>query len=161
MKLFSIIALYLFIMFHAGAQQIEKVKAPDLVKKFESGNGIMVINFWSTWCKPCIEEIPHFIKVYEDLKSKGVDLWLVSQDTKELFNSGKLKNYIRNKEGWSKARLFWFDETNADYYCPLIDKDWSGVIPATLIVNPQKGYRRFIEESMSAEELLKEIEKAF
>jgi thiol-disulfide isomerase/thioredoxin len=161
MKHIGIFILVFFVMQAAFAQDIEKIKASDLVKKYESGKGIMVVNFWSTWCKPCIEEIPHFIEVYEKLKSRGVELWLVSQDTRELYNTGKLKTYITTKEGWNKARLFWFDETNADYYCPLIDKDWSGVIPATLIINPEKGYRRFIEESMSAEELMKEIEKAF
>ncbi|MCU0387682.1 MAG: redoxin domain-containing protein [Chitinophagaceae bacterium] len=151
----------LFFIYNGYAQDIKSIKAPDLVKTYESGKGVMVINFWSTWCKPCIEEIPHFLKVYEELKSKGVELWLVSQDTRELYNNGKLGNYIKSKEGWNKAKLFWFDETNADYYCPIIDKNWSGVIPATLIVNPAKGYRKFIEESMSAEQLMKEIEKAF
>jgi len=143
------------------AQDIEKIKADELVRKYEAASGVLVVNFWSTWCKPCVDEIPHFIEVFEQLKSKGVSLWLISQDTRELFHSGKLKTYINGKKGWIKAKLFWFDETDADYYCPLIDAGWSGVIPATLIIHPQKGYRRFIEESIDAEQLIREIEKAF
>jgi thiol-disulfide isomerase/thioredoxin len=160
MKVLTAFVLGILYIFNVNAQDIDIVKAPELVKQYEAGSGVMVINFWSTWCKPCIEEIPHFIKVYEDLKNKGVELWLVSQDTKELYQSGKLKSYIKGKEGWGKAKLYWFDETNADYYCPIIDKAWSGVIPATLIINPKKGYRKFIEESMSAEALINEIGKA-
>lgn len=160
-KPLTIILLVLCFICTASAQDIEKIKAPELVRKYEAGGGVLVINFWSTWCKPCIDEIPHFIEVSEQLKSKGVSLWLISQDTKELFYSGKLKTYINGKKGWIKAKLFWFDETDADYYCPIIDKGWSGVIPATLIIHPQKGYRKFIEESMDAKQLIREIEKAF
>jgi thiol-disulfide isomerase/thioredoxin len=142
------------------AQHIELIQAPDIIEQVKKERGVVVINFWSTWCKPCIDEIPHFIKVYDSLKEKGVQLWLVSQDTRDLYHSGKLKNYIAKKEGWDKARLFWMNETNADYYCPIIDADWSGVIPATLILNREKGYRLFYEEPMSAEMLMKEIAKA-
>jgi thiol-disulfide isomerase/thioredoxin len=153
--------LVLFLSVKAFAQQIERVKAPALVESYQSGKGVMVVNFWSTWCKPCIEEIPHFIEVYESLKAKGVQLWLVSQDTRELYETGKLKTFIGKQKGWDKAKLYWFDETNADYYCPLIDSAWSGVIPATLIVNPANGYRKFMEESLSAGQLMAEIGKAF
>jgi thiol-disulfide isomerase/thioredoxin len=142
------------------AQAIEAVTASALVEKYGTENGVVVINFWSTWCKPCLEEIPDFLKVYDSLKASGVQLWLVSQDTKDLFNSGKLKTFISKKKGWDRAKLFWFNETNADYYCPLIDKEWSGVIPATLIINPAKGYRKFIEESMTAAQLTGEVGKA-
>lgn len=145
---------------NAFSQAIEKVKAPALVERYQSGKGVIVVNFWSTWCKPCVEEIPHFLQVYDSLKAKGVQLWLVSQDTRELYQSGKLKNYVAKQKGWSRANLLWLDETNADYYCPIIDKAWSGVIPATLIINPSTGYRKFIEESMTAEKLVEEIGKA-
>ena len=160
MRLFTSIAFIFLLIFFADAQDIEKIKARELTEKYGSGNGVYVVNFWSTWCKPCIEEIPHFIKVYESFKSRGVELWLVSQDTKDLYHSQKLADYIKVRPDWMKARLFWFDETNADYYCPVIDEQWSGVIPATLIINPSKGYRKFIEESLSEDDLKREIERA-
>jgi hypothetical protein len=144
----------------AVAQEITVVKAPEIIERAKKETGVLVINFWSTWCKPCIEEIPHFIKVYDSLRTNGVRLWLVSQDTKDLYISGKLKNYIANNQGWANAKLFWFNETDADYYCPIIDKKWSGVIPATLILNSETGYRQFYEEAMSAEQLLSAIANA-
>ncbi len=156
--------LFFFICFgvisHAQKLKIEEVKATQLLEKLQQQKGVVVVNFWSTWCKPCIEEIPHFLEVYGAQNGDSVQLWLVSQDTKDLYKSGKLKEYISKKENWSKAQLFWFNETNADYYCPLVDAAWSGVIPATLIVNPAKGYRKFFEETMSAELLNNEILKA-
>ncbi len=156
------LVLFIFLITNpAFSQEIETIKAPALVDKYQADSGVLVVNFWSTWCKPCIEEIPLFIDVFDSLKKKGVQLWLVSQDTRDLFHTGKLKTFIGKQNGWQKAKLFWFDETNADYYCPLIDASWSGVIPATLIINPAKNYRKFIEESLSAEQLMEEIGKAF
>jgi thiol-disulfide isomerase/thioredoxin len=118
----------------------------------------VVLNFWSTWCKPCIDELPHFIEVTRQLDSAGVQLWLVSQDTRSLFQSGALKDFITKKQ-WN-ARHFWLDETDADYYCPLIDSTWSGAIPATLICNVRTGYRAFYEASLSKQALLDAINKA-
>lgn len=142
------------------AQKMDALKAPALVQRFQNAKGVIVVNFWSTWCRPCIEEIPHFIKITDSLKEKGVELWLVSQDTKELYQNGKLKTFIAKQAGWEKAKHFWFAETNADYYCPIIDTSWSGVIPATLIINPGKGYRKFMEESLSGGALVEELSKA-
>ena len=51
----------------------------------------------------------------------------------------------------------WLDETNADYFCPRIDQAWSGAIPATLFINNKINYRKFIEESISEDELEKQI----
>jgi thiol-disulfide isomerase/thioredoxin len=160
-KLFFLVFLVWLATFSmAQTVKIEAVNATELLEKLQQQKGVVVVNFWSTWCKPCIEEIPHFLQVYNAQNGDSVQLWLVSQDTKDLYHSGKLKDYISKKDNWSKAKLLWFNETNADYYCPLVDSSWSGVIPATLIVNPAKGYRKFFEETMSAELLSNEILKA-
>ncbi|MDH3381944.1 MAG: redoxin domain-containing protein, partial [Flavobacteriaceae bacterium] len=41
---------------------------------------IYVINFWATWCKPCVEELPAFIKLHEKYQNKNVKVLLVSFD---------------------------------------------------------------------------------
>jgi hypothetical protein len=58
------------------------------------------------------------------------------------------------------TNIVWLSETNADYFCPKIDKSWSGSIPATLILNPSTGYRKFFEEEISAETFEAELKKA-
>lgn len=143
---------------HVFAQQIRPIKMPALVKEYQQGQGILVVNFWSTWCQPCIEEIPHFIDITNQYKKDSVQLWLVSQDTKKLYESGALLQYVQQKK-W-KTNLLWLNETNADYYCPLVDNRWSGAIPATVIIRPSTGYYEFYEESLSKEALRSAIQKA-
>lgn len=59
------------------------IKAPDLtitildgkqftLKELSSQNQLVVINFWGTWCRPCIEEMPYFEKVHRAYQNKGV-----------------------------------------------------------------------------------------
>lgn len=141
-----------------AAQTIRTMKMPELVQHYKQAKGILVVNFWSTWCKPCIDEIPHFISVVNALKMDSVQLLLVSQDTKELYQTGALKKYLQQK-GW-KAPVVWLNETNADYYCPLVDASWSGAIPATVIIRPSTGYYQFYEESLSENALRDAIKKA-
>lgn len=143
------------------SQTIIKQTSIDQLKKiWQAEKGIVVINFWSTWCKPCIEEIPHFISIAQQLNQPKAQLWLVSLDTKEAFSSGQLATFVTRK-GWKPNRFYWLDETDADTYCPKVDSSWSGVIPVTLIVHPKNGYHAFYEQPLSASELKKAINNAF
>src|SRR5689334_8073503 len=63
------------------AQNIAKLKMADVVKNFDEKNdSIYVINFWATFCKPCVAEIPNFIKITNKYKKDKVKLMLVSLD---------------------------------------------------------------------------------
>ncbi|MFC1513418.1 TlpA disulfide reductase family protein [candidate division KSB1 bacterium] len=43
------------------------------------GKGVM-LNIWATWCTPCLNEIPDFIKLYDKYKDKNFEIWGVSTD---------------------------------------------------------------------------------
>lgn len=140
------------------AQDIRKISIADLVKEYKHAEGVVVVNFWSTWCKPCIAEIPHFLKVADKYKRQGVELWLVSQDTKSIYESGSLKKWLAARN-W-QAQHYWLNETNADYYCPMVDESWSGVIPATVVINPRKNFFRFVESELPEAKLEALIQEA-
>lgn len=121
-----------------------------MVKFYSQKNDtVYVVNFWATFCKPCIEEIPDFIRLVEKYKSKKVKLLLVSLDLPS-YVPKKLPDFIKaNKYNTNHA---WLNETNADYFCPKIDEKWSGAIPSTIIVNNSKNYKRFFEAELNAVE---------
>lgn len=154
MKGIFIILITFFFAFPVFGQEIKKVKITDLEKIIAESKTPLIINFWATFCKPCMEEIPHFQKLGKKYEKTGLKLLLVSLDMKDDFPA-KVKAFIKNKK--ISTSTAWLDETNADYFCPRIDNTWSGAIPATLFINNRNSYRKFTEESLSEEQLEKEI----
>lgn len=135
-------------------QEIKNIKITELERIIAESKTPLIINFWATWCKPCIEEIPYFIEEAHNHRKDSLQLLLVSLDFKEQYPAAILTLAEKRK---FTAPIVWLDETNADYFCPKIDFKWSGAIPATLFVNNKTGYRNFIEAQLTHEELKKEI----
>ena len=133
--------------------QVKKVKVMDLEKTIKESSGPMIINFWATFCIPCIEEIPHFEKLAKKYEKQGLKLLLVSLDMEDDYS--KVGPFAKKRKFTSP--IVWLDETNADYFIPKIDSAWSGAIPATLFINNTTGYRKFVEEQVKEDELEKEI----
>ena len=111
-----------------------------------------VVNFWATWCAPCIKELPYFEKVNEQYKDRNVEVILVSLD----FPKQKEKRLIPfiNKRKL-KSEVIHFDDVNEQMWIAEISENWSGSIPATLIYNKNK--RKFYEQSFTEEELKNEL----
>lgn len=140
------------------AQDIPKLKMTDVVKRFsQKSDSIYVINFWATFCKPCVAEIPAFIDITNKYKKDKVKLLLVSVDLPSFYPKRIAAFATKNN---FNASIAWLDETDADYFCPMIDSTWSGAIPATIIVNAKTGYKKFFEAEMKGQDFEKELQKA-
>ncbi|GAL66212.1 TlpA family protein disulfide reductase [Jejuia pallidilutea] len=113
-----------------------------------------VINFWATWCGPCVKELPYFEKLNAEYSSKGVEVILVSLDFPHMYDS-KLKPFIEKKDLKSKVIVLNDDDENT--WINEIDPSWSGSIPATIIYN--KNERKFFERSFTFEELEAEVKQ--
>jgi thiol-disulfide isomerase/thioredoxin len=112
-----------------------------------------VVNFWATWCKPCIKELPYFEEL--QVKYKGdIKVILVSLDFPSKLES-QLIPFITDKKIQSQVILL--DDPYENEWIPKVDSTWSGALPATLIFNSTK--RKFFEQSFSREELENEIMK--
>lgn len=138
----------------AKAQDIPKWKLDALKAAIKNADRPTIFNFWATFCKPCVEEIPYFQQLVKKYDSAGVKLVLVSLDMIELYPEQIRSFAIKQK---FTAPIIYLDETNADLFCPAVDESWSGAIPASLFINNKTGYRKFFEEQLSKEKLEKEI----
>ncbi|MEZ5031572.1 MAG: TlpA disulfide reductase family protein [Saprospiraceae bacterium] len=100
---------------------------------FSSGaDTTYVINFWATWCKPCVKELPYFEEAYESYQGQPVRIILVSLDFPNQIES-RLLPFIREKGLRSDVVVLTDPDANA--WIPRIAEEWSGAIPATLVVN--------------------------
>lgn len=87
-----------------------------------------VVNFWATWCAPCVEELPYFLK----LEEKGLaDVVLVSLDIPSMLNSHVVPFIEKNK---IKSQVILLDDPYSNLWIPKINKNWSGAIPVSLII---------------------------
>lgn len=112
-----------------------------------------VVNFWATWCKPCIKEIPDFEKLQKVYKEHGVEVVLVSLDFPSKVDQ-KLLPFVEQQKLISQVILL--DDPDQNTWIPKIDKDWSGAIPATLIFNADR--REFYEKSFTFMSLEAELQ---
>jgi len=127
----------------------EELERQYLQKKNDS---IYVINFWATWCKPCIKELPAFEKLASDYSDKNVKLVLVSLDFPDKLESQVIP-FIKKNNIQSEVVLL--DDSDANSWIPKVSPQWSGAIPATIIY--KKDNRKFYEQSFTFEELEVEL----
>lgn len=113
-----------------------------------------IVNFWATWCKPCIEEMPHFERIHSEHKDDNVEVLLVSLDMPNMWKS-RLEPYVKKNKIQSKVVIL--DDPKQNDWIPKVSEDWGGGIPATLIYNKDK--RTFYERGFTYEELNEELNK--
>lgn len=117
-----------------------------------SNDTTYVINFWATWCSPCVKEIDFFEEVHTSFENSKVKVILVSLDFPNQVKQ-RLIPFLEAKEIRAQVMLM----TDLDYnsWIERVDKSWSGAIPATLIF---KGERRvFLEQELTRNELFENV----
>ena len=118
----------------------------------QKNDTIYVINFWATWCVPCIKELPYFEKLNQKYKNGKFKMILVSLDFPKMIES-RVIPFIKNKN--LLAEVIVLDDSDANSWIEKVANEWSGAIPATIIYKNEK--RKFYEQSFSGEELEEEI----
>ncbi len=113
-----------------------------------------VVNFWATWCAPCIKEMPHFEKLNTSYKDKNVEVLLVSLDFPFQYDK-KLKPFIKEKNLQSKVVAL--DDPDMNTWMPKVSEKWTGAIPITIIYNKNK--RQFYERSFTYKQLETELKQ--
>ena len=111
-----------------------------------------VINFWATWCAPCVKELPYFEQMQDNYKSKPVEVLLVSLDFPNQYEK-KLVPFLKDKN--IRSKVIALDDVDQNKWINGINQDWDGAIPVTLIYNKNKGV--FYKQSFSYEELEQEV----
>ena len=115
---------------------------------------IYVVNFWATWCAPCIKELPYFEAINTVYGDRNVEVLLVSLDFPKKYDS-HLKPFIKKNQ--LKSKVVALNDSDSNSWISQIDPSWSGAIPATIIFNKDK--RQFYEQTFTYEALETELKK--
>lgn len=110
----------------------------------------LVLNFWATWCKPCVKELPYFEALNQIKSELPLKVVLVSIDKKSDIEN-RLKPFLAKREMTTEVVLL--AAGGAHIWIDKIDPSWSGAVPATLILRKDK--KEFYEKEFeSYEDLL-------
>ncbi len=121
---------------------------------------LYIFNFWATWCKPCIEEMPHFDNLQKDvvlgknLANYNMKVVFVSLDNPKLMEK-KVLPFIKENRYISEVVLL--DAGEPDVWINEVSKDWTGSIPATLFLNNADGLKLFYEQEFVREQELRAV----
>ncbi len=132
MRVFFVL-LFVGFFISMQAQQVQVINFSELEKRLTtSADSIIVVNFWATWCKPCVEELPDFFKLENELKDKPFKLILVSLDFSTHLESRVLPFIKKNN---ISTEIILLDDPDSNSWINKIDPSWDGSIPVTLIFN--------------------------
>jgi thiol-disulfide isomerase/thioredoxin len=154
---FLTLLLPLVLIVNIGIAQTTVVKFDHIEKLLndKSSDKILVINFWATWCAPCVKEIPLF-ETFQANNKETVVVKLFSLDYADKVD--KVNAFVKRKQ--LKCEVFLLDEIDGNSWIDKVDPTWGGAIPATIIINPKTGHRKFIEKELKdgdLERLVNEI----
>jgi len=130
-------------------------KLETIIKK--NDNKLYVVNFWATWCRPCVMELPEFMevnKMYHD--NPNFKMILVSLDLAKEVESLVQPFLLKNKMDVDVYLLD--DNKRMNIWIPAIDSKWNGSIPATVFY--RNGAKlEFKESKMEKKEIVRIISK--
>lgn len=154
-RLISILWLVSFFYVSEGQTSILKdVPVSELKQRIEAASDtIYVVNFWATWCLPCVKEIPEFNKIPTTYRQKPVKVIMANLDFPNQKESRVLPFLQKNTVAHEVIMTItprggeWIDS---------MDEAWSGAIPATIIWH--NGQKYFHEGETHYEEIIEWID---
>lgn len=148
-----LLLIFSLLSFCSFAQKkIPVYKIEKLLSRIEKNNDTLyIVNFWATWCKPCVQELPDFEKINAEYKNQKVKVILVTLDFKEELKKRVVPFIKKNKY---TTEVILLDEVDGSFI-DKVSKDWSGAIPATLLIKNNK--KEFIGKKTNYEELKEKI----
>lgn len=115
---------------------VRPIAISELTARLAASPGkVLVVNFWATWCRPCVAELPYFEQLRAEYASQGVEVVLVSlDDPAEL--ASRVQPFVTRKA--LQSELYLLTDQDPNEWMPVLSDDWNGTIPCTtVIVNGQ------------------------
>ena len=119
----------------AAHAAVTPADAPALKKAIAAQKGhVVLVNFWATWCGPCVAEFPAIVKVSRQYKAQGLSVIAVSADSANSLHT-KVEPFLAKQGATFPAYL----EKSADPedFINALDPTWQGDLPRTYIYDRQ------------------------
>lgn len=144
MKIFVLILLTYSICLSQKAE-LEDIDSSTLKTLIESKKGqkAVFVNFWATWCAPCVKELPDILNIKKKYE-KSMELILVSFDFSE--NRNKALQFLEKKG--VNFKTYFKNEPDEQFLNNMPD-EWTGALPFTMIVSKNGNKMTLLEDEQS------------
>ena len=139
------------------SEKVKLIKFDDLRKMINHvSDTTLVVHFWATWCKPCVEELPNLEKLSREYAPKKIRFVMVSMDFPKDITEKVIPFVTKNN---INSEIVLLDEPDYNAWIDDVDKEWSGTIPATLILNLTMRKRIFFEGQANLDKFIEELKE--
>jgi thiol-disulfide isomerase/thioredoxin len=123
--------------------EVKVVSADELLVDIKNNNSskIVLVNVWSTWCIPCIEEFPYIVDLEKEYENEDLKVVFVSADWDE--NSQEVYDFLVSED--VKGTHYRKKEGNDENFINEFSSFWSGALPFTGIYNKDMVLKKYWE----------------
>jgi thiol-disulfide isomerase/thioredoxin len=143
--------LLVLIIRSVNAQELRSLNFDRIHEEImETKDTLIVCNFWATWCKPCITELPYFEKMHNEFSSQPVKILLINLDFSSRLNNSVIP-FIKKRA--YNSEIVHLKDPDPNEWINKVDSNWSGAIPATIMYH--SGSTLFFHEGELSEDYLR------
>jgi len=153
MRTYLLAPLGLLCLGHAANASVHVIPAdaPAIKRAIAAQKGhVVLVNFWATWCGPCVAEFPAIVQASRQYKAQGISVIAVSADSAKDLHT-KVEPFLTEQ----KAAFPAFLQRSADpeNFINAFDKTWQGDLPRTLIYDRQGRLVKILAGEQTAQTL--------
>lgn len=115
---------------------LEKATSTDILTQVAKHRGkeAVVVNFWATWCAPCVEEFPMIVELVNEWQDKGLKIYFVSVDWLEQID--QTRTFLEQQ---GVTGLSFIKDQKDNPFIDGISGSWTGAVPFTVVYSKQTG----------------------
>ena len=93
---------------------------------------VVLLNFWATWCPPCLVEFPEIVEIEKTYRERGLAVVSVSADSADRIESDLIPFLAKHAPEFP---IYVMRTDDLDTFMQRIDPEWTGEVPATFFIS--------------------------